>query len=332
MIKMGYEKQVLSRARTRHAAAVEQHRQQRQRLQAQIYAQCPKVKELDAELRQTMADVMARAFRYGEDPKAAIARIQEKNLALQRQRNRLLKDAGYGPEQLEDGPLCRVCGDTGYLGQNMCDCLRRYCVEEQTKELTSLLSRNASFDDFQLDYYPDAVNPATGLSPRAQMEMIYETCVIYASHFKPGSARSLLMSGAPGLGKTFLSACIAREVVDRGCSVVYDTAIHVFSCMEKQKFGGGSEEELRMAERIMECDLLILDDLGTEMPTNFISPALYTIINGRIMAGKPAIISTNLSIAQLAVRYTPQIASRLDGEYDILSFAGQDIRKLKKNR
>jgi DNA replication protein DnaC len=137
------------------------------------------------------------------------------------------------------------------------------------------------------------------------------------------------MNGGTGLGKTFLSACIARQVVSMGYSVIYDTAIHVFSCMEKQKFGGGTEEEKRLAERILECDLLILDDLGTEMSTAFVSPALYSIINGRILDGKPTIISTNLSLGELSRRYTAQIASRLMGEYINLLFLGQDIRLLK---
>ncbi len=189
-----------------------------------------------------------------------------------------------------------------------------------------------TFDDFSLEYYPTAVNPATGLSPRRQMELIYETCVNYASHFVPRRGKNLLMSGEPGLGKTFLSACIAREVVSRGYSVVYDTAIHVFACLEKQKFGGGTPEDTRMAERVMECDLLILDDLGTEMPTAFIAPALYSVINGRLMGEKPTIISTNFNIQQLSARYTPQITSRIAGEYSILSFAGQDIRRLKSRQ
>lgn len=118
----------------------------------------------------------------------------------------------------------------------------------------------------------------------------------------------------------------------RGYSVVYDTAIHVFACLEKQKFGGATEEELRMAERVMVCDLLILDDLGTEMSTSFIAPALYSIINGRILAEKPTIISTNYTMDQLAARYTPQILSRLEGEYHILTFAGRDIRRLRRSR
>lgn len=329
---MGYEKEVLARARARHEAAVEAHRQDQRRLREEIYTLCPQVKLLDMEIRQTMADVMAHAFRHGEDPQEAVARIREKNLGLQQQRTQLLLAAGYRPEELDEGPMCRTCSDTGYVGEKMCSCLERYCIEEQRKELTSLLSQKASFDDFRLDYYPDVVNPATGISARVQMELIYETCVNYASHFNLKKAKNLLMSGGTGLGKTFLSACIAREVVARGYSVVYDTAIHVFGCLEKQKFGNAAEEDLRMVERIMECDLLILDDLGTEMPTSFIGPALYSIVNGRIMAEKPTIISTNYTMEQLAQRYTPQITSRLAGEYSILSFAGNDIRRMKSGQ
>ena len=329
---MGYEKEVLARARTRHDADVEQHRSAQRQLQARLYLQYPRLQRLDAEIRQTMADVMAQTFRSGGDPQAAVEEIRERNLGLQRQRQELLLEIGCDPRDLEDGPLCRRCSDTGYIGETMCACLEKYCVEEQKKELTSLLSQNASFDDFRLDYYPETVNPATGLSCRAQMELIYETCVNYASHFSLKKPKNLLMSGGTGLGKTFLSACIAGEVVARGYSVVYDTAIHVFACLEKQKFGGATEEENRMAQRVMACDLLILDDLGTEMPTSFIAPALYSIVNGRILAEKPTIISTNYTMEQLAQRYTPQITSRLAGEYNILSFAGNDIRRLRSGQ
>lgn len=327
---MGYEKEVLSRARARYAQAVEEHKQAQNRRREEIYERLPEVKELDVQIRQTMADVMAQAFRHGEDPAQAVAESRRKNLRLQQRRSDLLHQAGLSEPR--EGPMCRQCSDTGYVGEKMCACLEALCQEEQRKELTSLLSQNVTFDDFSLEYYPTAVNPATGLSPRRQMELIYETCVNYASHFVPKRGKNLLMSGEPGLGKTFLSACIAREVVSRGYSVVYDTAIHVFACLEKQKFGGGTPEDSRMAERVMECDLLILDDLGTEMPTAFIAPALYSVINGRLMEEKPTIISTNFNIQQLSARYTPQITSRIAGEYSILSFAGQDIRRLKSRQ
>ncbi len=327
---MGYEKEVLARARSRYGEAVEQHRQSQRLRQAEIYEKLPEVAALDRQLRQTMADVMAHAFRSGEDPTQAVAAVRDKNLELQQRQNQLLRDAGYRPEDLRDGPLCRKCSDTGYIGERMCGCLRKFCVEEQRKELTSLLrSRRSSFDDFSLDYYSSVPDPALGISPQAQMEIIYDACVSYARHFST-SSKNMLFTGGTGLGKTFLSGCIAQDVVAQGYSVVYDTAIHLFSCLEKQKFGGATEEELRMAERIMACDLLILDDLGTEMLTSFISPALYSMINGRILTEKPTIISTNLSMAELSKRYTPQIASRLAGEYITLMFLGQDIRLQKR--
>ena len=325
---MAYEKEVLARARRRYAEAVEEHaRLQRQR-QAEVYSQYPRVQELDQELRQTMAEVMAYAFRHGEDPKDALARVRKKNQNLQQERDYILQQAGYDERYFREGPMCRLCSDTGYVGEKMCQCFEAFCLEEQKKELTSLLQNHQSFDDFSLEYYSTATDPGWGISPREQMEIIYETCVEYARKFSLHS-RSLIMNGGTGLGKTFLSACIARQVVSMGFSVVYDTAIHVFSALEKQKFGGATEEELRAAERIHACDLLILDDLGTEMPTAFVTSALYSVVNGRILEGKPTIISTNLSLGELSRRYSPQIASRLMGEYINLVFLGQDIRLQK---
>ncbi len=328
---MGYEKEVLARARSRYAEMVTQHRLLSRRRQEEVYRKLPEVAELDSRIRQTMAEVMAQTLRQGEDPVAALNAVREENLALQQRRRELLLREGYSPEDVQDGPMCRKCSDTGYVGEHMCTCLQRLCIEEQRKELTSLLrSPSSSFDDFSLDYYSQTTDPSLGVSPRAQMEIVYDACVNYARHFSLRS-RNMLFTGGTGLGKTFLSGCIAQDVVESGYSVVYDTAIHVFSCMEKQKFGGGTEEELRMADRIMVCDLLILDDLGTEMSTSFISPALYSIVNGRILTQRPTIISTNLSMAELEKRYSPQIASRLAGEYITLMFLGQDIRR-QKNR
>ena len=160
--------------------------------------------------------------------------------------------------------------------------------------------------------------------------MVYDVCANYAHQFgrKPAN---LLLFGAPGLGKTFLSAAIAREVSDEGYSVVYDTAGHIFERFETQKFGReeGADGDV---ERILNCDLLILDDLGTEMTTAFVQSALYQIINTRLMEKKSTILSTNLMPGEIARRYSPQIASRIEGEYQLLPFFGEDIRKLKKER
>lgn len=326
---MGYEREVMLRAKTRYQAAIQEHLNRQQQTRLAVYAKCPEIQALDEQLQQTMAEVMSHAFRHGEDPREAMAQIREKNLTLQRRRNHLLDDLGYAPEALEERRFCPKCRDTGYLGEKMCDCLSRYCIEEQKKELTSLLHGEQTFDDFKLEFYPETVDPVLRVSPRQMMETVYETCLDYARHFSPARSKNLLFCGGTGLGKTFLSACIAHEVVSGGHSVVYDSAINIFACLESQKFGSPTPEELRQAERISKCDLLILDDLGTEMKTSFIDAALYQIVNSRIMNKKPMIISSNSNIDQLSQRYTPQIESRLRGEFQILNFMGQDIRRLK---
>ena len=188
-----------------------------------------------------------------------------------------------------------------------------------------------SFDTFSLKWYSDAYHPALGISPRKNMEWIYNTCRRYGENFGSDSG-NLLLSGDPGLGKTFLSACIAREVSGQGWSVVYDTASHIFERFETQKFGREGEEADGDVERILNCDLLILDDLGTEMTTAFVQSALYRIINTRLMERRATILSTNIHAENLGRRYSPQIASRIEGEYQILPFFGEDIRKLKREQ
>ena len=188
-----------------------------------------------------------------------------------------------------------------------------------------------SFETFSLDWYSRERNFTAGISPRENMEWVYNTCRTYAMNFAPGVSGNLLLTGGTGLGKTFLSAAIAREVSEKGHSVVYDTAGHIFAQFEQQKFTREEEADDHV-ERVLNCDLLILDDLGSEMTTSFVQSALYQIVNTRQMERRSTIISTNLTPGELARRYTPQIASRIEGEYTLLPFAGEDIRKLKKER
>ena len=152
-----------------------------------------------------------------------------------------------------------------------------------------------------------------------------QLCRRYTEHFGSGN---LLFVGGTGLGKTFLSACIAREVASQGHSGAYETAAHLFSKLERNRFN--PDEESRAAVRKLEtCDLLIIDDLGTELPGNFVTAALYNLLNDRLLAGKPMVISTNLTVEELKNRYSPQIASRLQGSFQRLVFVGEDIRILK---
>ena len=227
--------------------------------------------------------------------------------------------------------MCRNCRDTGFKGAEICTCLSELYKNAQRDSLSSLLRLgNETFDSFNLSYYDDAPTSGQEIPPRRSMEIIYETCVEYARKFGSKSV-NLFFNGAPGLGKTFLSACIARVVAENGHSVVYDTATSVFSKFEDAKFmrTNNLEEARNEVNRLTQCDLLILDDLGTEMTTTFTISALYELVNTRLLTNRKTIISSNLAIYELRHRYSEQIMSRLEGEYQVLTFRGNDIRKIR---
>ncbi|MBR6826118.1 MAG: ATP-binding protein [Oscillospiraceae bacterium] len=323
---MAYSEQILQRARARLEEARRERERENDQQRQLAYERYPKLLEIERKLRLTMTKLIATSLRYGEDPKEAVAAIREENLALQREREWILDS-----EELDyESPICGSCGGTGYIGSTMCTCLRELCRQEQKKELTSLLgSGRESFESFRLDYYPDIPDSVLGVSPRRLMQSNFKICRRYAQNFGPG-AGNLLFVGPTGLGKTFLSACIARQVADRGYSVVYETAIRVFTDFETEKFSMRQEENRGLSRKYLECDLLIIDDLGTEMTTPFTVSALYHIVNTRMMENLSTIISTNLSDNVLDQRYSPQIASRITAGYRVIKFAGDDIRHLKK--
>ncbi len=317
---MAYSQEVMSRARARLAAAkADRESENREHLRL-AYAKVPRLQEIDRQLRQTMAKAAQAAFTQGGDVQELLEDARRENLLLQQEHAELA--ALYFEEGfLDDSPICDRCGGSGYVGSSMCECLRELCRQEQKKELTFLNVGKESFDQFRLDYYPEENNA------RRIMERTFQACKRYAYNFTEKSP-SLLFSGDTGLGKTFLSACIARTVADSGYSVMYESAGHLFSNMERAKFSG-DESARRETEKYTACDLLIVDDLGTEMPGAFVTSALYTLVNDRLLAGRPTIISTNLNTEDFAHRYSPQIASRLRGSYTRVPFVGEDIRIVK---
>jgi DNA replication protein DnaC len=295
------------------------------------FAASPRLREIDAELRSAAARAIEAALRSDGAAAVAVDAVGRRNLELQAELARELGHLGFPRDYLDERPLCPKCGDRGFVGARMCSCLMSLYMEQQRESLSSLMRLgDESFDNFDAGMYDDTPDARTGVSPRRSMEMVYEICVNYARKFGPKSM-NLFFTGAPGLGKTFLSACIARVVSESGHSVVYDTAASIFARFEERKFGRADDAVADAEiERYNSCDLLIIDDLGAEMTTAFTVSALHALINTRLSSGGKTVISSNLSVDELRTKYSPAIASRLEGEYQALRFYGDDIRLKKK--
>lgn len=321
---MALDGKILARARERiahrHADNVAEHYLR----QEKIYALIPEIRRIDARLRTQMSELVGLTIKRSADLADALRALEEESLALQVKKAELLNERGYPADYLEDIYSCPKCKDTGFIGSAMCSCLTQEYNRQLTSELSTLLKNNDErFESFDLSLYGEA---------REAMSIVFDTCREYAASFSERSM-NLLFQGGTGLGKTFLSACIARVVAQNGHSVCYDTAASALEAFELKKFARDAETTEKAAtrvERMLECELMILDDLGTEMLTQISISALYTLINTRLVEGKKTIISTNLTDAELARRYTPQICSRIDGEFLKLPFAGTDIRMMKK--
>lgn len=321
---MALDGKLLARARENleniHADNVAEHYLR----QEKIYSRIPEIERIDTRLRTQMAELVGLTLRGGAELNAAIKALEDESLALQAKKAELLVERGYEMDYLDDIFSCKTCRDTGYFGGKMCSCLKAMYNAEVTRELGTLLKNSDEcFEKFDLSLYGDA---------RESMEIVYNTCLEYANSFSERSM-NLMFQGGTGLGKTFLSACIARVVAGNGHSVCYDTASSALEAFETKKFSRDAQTAENAAvkvERMLDCELMILDDLGTEMPTPMSVSALYTLINTRLVNGRKTVISTNLTDAELSKRYNPQICSRLEGEFTKLPFFGSDIRLTKK--
>ena len=296
---------------------------------AEVSAKVPRLEEIQNQLRQVGFSI-SKAF-FAKDAKAEIDKLQAESLRLQGEKERLLVAAGYAPDALAHRYQCPTCKDTGYVGDRMCTCQRELLKDLQREAIRRLAPLDScTFDSFDTNYYPETAED-NGISPRAKADKIAEACHRYAQRVSLREPANLMLMGQTGLGKTHLSLAIANVAIGRGLSVEYGTAYNILSDLQNENFGRTGNLQYT-EERVLHTDLLILDDLGSEMTTAFVQSALYQIINTRLMERRSTIISTNLLPGELARRYTPQIASRIEGEYTLLPFVGEDIRKLKKER
>lgn len=324
------EGRLLARARAKQEAMRTANRAEEARRAAETAQVCPEIGEIGRAMRGHMQELVGRVLGR---PGRSAEELEAENLALQARRRALLKAHGFPEDYLDPIFNCPRCRDAGWQGEKMCECLLRMYKQEQTEELSPLLSRgDETFDAFRLDYYSPEALPGEKRSAREQMRTVLGVCRKWAETFGPGSP-NLLFTGAPGLGKTFLSAAVARVVSASGAGVAYDTATSLLAAFEREKFSRDEDERADAASRVRQlttCDLLILDDLGTEMSTAFTQSALYSLLDGRLRAGKKTIISTNLTRADIEARYGAALASRLSGEYEWIEFRGRDVRTLRK--
>lgn len=290
------------------------------------YEKCPELLEIKKKL--ALAGIaVAKIMLEGGDPQDRVEKIAKENLALQARRQELLKQNGFPEDYLKPKFFCDKCEDTGFVNGKICDChkkLLRQISFEKISEISAI--RTSSFDNFNLGYYPDEPDAKTGISPRRRMREILNYCKCYADDFSSKSD-SIFMYGATGLGKTHLSLAIAAKAIEKGYDVIYCSAPNLLSKLESEKFGR-NPDSVGAEEAILDCDLLIIDDLGAEFSTQFTVSAIYNIINTRITYHKPVIISTNLTSQELEAKYSERITSRIIGCYTDLLFLGRDVRQI----
>lgn len=325
---MGYGREIHERANDVLGLRRQKAKAEMNARREKIIMELPAVKDMEAALTHIGVST-ARAVFAGGDTKTELEKMRESSLKLQAELKALLATKGYTPEDLEEKNQCPQCKDYGYIDGKMCTCMKKLLRDISYDEINSrspLPLDRSDFKSFDLSYY--STSRQNGVVPRERMESILKKCREYAENFSPNSP-SILMEGGTGLGKTHLSLAIASRVIDLGYGVIYGSAPDIVVILEHEKFRNDSDSALK--KRLETCDLLILDDLGTEFQSSFSHAAIYNLINTRMMRSKPTIINTNLSMAEMKKSYSDRLVSRLIGDNLYMKFFGEDIRMLKKD-
>ena len=323
---MGYSREIYRSAmkilRGRRRTAQENA----QRRKAAFYAACPEAEKADRRLASTAVRA-AKAVLSGKDVREELQKLKEENQSIQEEISRLLEEHGLTQKDLDPSYTCRKCEDTGYVDGKMCTCLKELLRSESYRRLNALTPLSLStFDSFSLKWYPDSSQDGRP-SPREIMQNTFRFCASYADHFSLKSP-NLIMTGGTGLGKTHLSLAIANTAIGKGFGVVYCSVGDLIKKLEDEHFRHADFED--PTGTLLSCDLLILDDLGTEFRSSFSSSAIYSIVNGRLLKQEPTIISTNLTTREMMDFYSERFASRIIGSYRRVVFVGKDIRQQKR--
>ena len=307
---------------------IENHHKLEER-RKEIYARLPVVKQLEAEIAERS---VACAKKLLEGDKGVLDRLKEDLRDLREQKALIIRAAGYPDDYLELHYRCPDCRDTGLVDGRKCHCFLQAQMKllHAQSNLEDVLERE-NFKALSYEYYDDAeILPELGITNAAYMRRVVAGCREFVRDFDK-KHDNLLFTGSTGVGKTFLTNCIARELMDDFHSVIYLTASDLFDVFSRNKFDYDNAEDMKdMYRFILDCDLLIIDDLGTELNNSFTSSQLFYCINERMNMSRSTIISTNLTLARLRDSYTDRVTSRIMSGYRIIPLYGGDIRLLKK--
>ncbi len=293
-----------------------------------LYESLPELREMDRAIADIGHQAVMITVGGGEGASEKVKELGKRSMEMQNARRLLLRHAGY-PENYTDPQFeCEKCRDTGYIDGKMCECMKRALILRgyESSGIARLMAAQR-FDTFSLDYYRSKD------ADYEKMKHNFDVMKSFAEGFTPDKCVNLVLFGGTGLGKTHLSTAVAKTVIDRGYDVLYVTAVGMIADFEKERFGSGySDTDVEGLGRYYDCDLLILDDIGTEVTNQFTVSVLYNVINTRLSKGKSTVISTNLTPSELRNRYWDRIYSRILGEYTPLMFEGTDVRmqKLRK--
>ncbi|OGO86497.1 MAG: hypothetical protein A2Y22_01210 [Clostridiales bacterium GWD2_32_59] len=300
---------------------------------SEVYLALPRIKEIDAFLFNLGLRISKAII---DDPASSaklLLEIQKETQILENEKKQLLKDHGYHKDHFNIKYSCKKCNDTGFIDNKRCACFEQELVQAAyTGSNIKEILEQENFDNFDFKYYSDEKYPNQKLNPQENIKRIYQISHDFAHDFDKQFV-NLLFYGTPGTGKTYLCNCIAKDLLDKGISVLYLTAFELFELFADDKFNKNkedAEERTSYIDSVFKVDLLIIDDLGTEWLTTLSSAELFNCINTRYLNRKSTVISTNLTIENLQKAYSDRIFSRLLGNYKPLEFYGRDIRQIKK--
>ena len=288
-----------------------------------IKDEIPEVAEIQMQLSRVGLEI-SQLFFYKGDIDSKVAELRQKSNDLVAKRGKILLAHGYKENSMQPEYICPACEDKGFINGRMCQChhqLLKDLMKDEIRRVAPL--DDCTFDSFDVEKYSDKPDE-NGIIPRERAQKIFDSSRKYAQNFLL-SSKNLIFIGGAGLGKTHLSLAIANVVINRGFSVCYGTSQNICEDLQSEQFGRDSDIVYRK-RRVLDSDLLIIDDLGTEIDNQYSIATLYNIINSRILAKKPTIISTNYEFRALEDKYDKRITSRITGEYIKMVFIGEDIR------